>query len=79
MYINEKGSKGAVELVGLLVTRAVWAPMKERRRNMKVPQNSPRTMTMAFLTRLGMGLPALRSATASSVGKPDMPELARVN
>lgn len=72
MYIKLKGSRAEPGSEGLLVTRAVWAPMKESSKNMNVPQNSPRMMTMAFLMRSRLGLPTRRSATACSVGKPVM-------
>jgi hypothetical protein len=77
MYIKLKGSNGVSGSEGLLVTRAVWAPMKESNKNMNVPQNSPKMMTIAFLMRSRLGLPTRRSATACSVGKPVMLELAR--
>lgn len=37
--------RGALGSLGSLVLRAVWVPMKERRRNMKVPKNSPTVRT----------------------------------
>jgi hypothetical protein len=55
MYIKLKGWRTASGSVGLFVRMAVWAPMKDRRRNMKVPQNSPKRMTKTFLMELEPG------------------------
>lgn len=48
MYIREKGKRGASGFPGELLSMAAWVPIYDMRRNMKVPQNSPKTMTSSL-------------------------------
>lgn len=56
MYSSDMGSKGASGSVflGSLLLMAVWAPTNEKKRNIKVPQNSPIMMTIALRGPLGI-------------------------
>lgn len=48
IYISEKGNRGASGFPGELFSMAAWVPMKAMSKNMKVPQNSPKTMTSSL-------------------------------